>query len=308
MSSSTVAPATTVQERLILEPAGRRAAILDLIHSARNHIALSMFRCTDIKVLDKLAEALERGVRVELLLTQRAKGWEKKIRELGLYLESMGARVHRYGVPEVKYHAKYVIADGERAIVASLNLTRKCFEETADFLLLTSDPEVCASLERLFDHDVSKPGRPLPGDLSQRLLVGPEFARQRFIELIGGARRCIRIVDHRLKDPEMQALLATRRVEGIAIEHFGKGDLDGLRSHGKTMLIDGERAVIGSISLSTRGLNSRRELAILLTDAALVAQLSEFLDRCRKPAAPEPAAPEAPETIQDDEDDEEDHL
>ena len=34
--------------------------------------------------------------------------------------------------PVVKYHAKYLVADDGPAVVASLNLTRKCFERTCD--------------------------------------------------------------------------------------------------------------------------------------------------------------------------------
>ena len=89
-------------ERVILAPAERRPAILDAIAAAQSTIRLSMFRCTDFRVMDALAAARQRGVSVKLLLTQRAKGWEKKIRELGQYLESMGAEVHSYGLTGTK--------------------------------------------------------------------------------------------------------------------------------------------------------------------------------------------------------------
>ena len=46
----------------------------------------------------------------------------------------MGACVNGYGIAGVKYHAKYLVADGRRAIVTSLNLTAKCFETTAEFV------------------------------------------------------------------------------------------------------------------------------------------------------------------------------
>ena len=94
-----------------------------------------MFRCTDFKIMDALGEALSRGVAVELLLTQRAKGWEKKIRELGQYLESMGAHVQRYREPSIKYHAKYMVVDGSRALVTSMNLMKRHFEKTSDYVL-----------------------------------------------------------------------------------------------------------------------------------------------------------------------------
>ena len=267
-------------DRVVIEPAERRAAFLQLIQDARERIALSMFRCTDFRVMDGLAEALARGVRVDLLLTQRAKGWEKKIRDLGLYLESMGAAVHRYAVPGVKYHAKYLVADG-KAIVTSLNLTSKCFATSADFLLVTEDRDVISSLLRLFDHDVSSPGVPLPEALSDRLLVGPHNARARFSRLIQNVSERVQIVDHRIKDADMLALLATQEVNGRRVEIFGEGSMAPLRSHGKMMILDGKTAVIGSISLSPSSLDSGRELAIVTHDAECCSRLTAFLNGAR---------------------------
>jgi phosphatidylserine/phosphatidylglycerophosphate/cardiolipin synthase-like enzyme len=264
-------------ERVVVSVEQRRAAFLDAIDGARHRVALSMFRCTDFKVLDKLGEALERGVAVELLLTQRAKGWEKKIRELGKYLESMGARVHRYDLPNVKYHAKYMVVDGQTALVASLNLTRKCFEKTSDFVLITQDPQVVGSLGELFERDREAPGSAVPAQMSSRLIIGPESARARFRALIASARQSLKIVDHKITDPEMLALLAARQSEGVKVDVYAKGAFDGLKSHGKMMIVDGERAALGSISLSPPSLGGRREVAIVTEEPACVRILDDFL-------------------------------
>jgi cardiolipin synthase A/B len=256
----------------------RRPAIVAAIESARSKVRLSMFRCTDFKVLDKLAEALQRGVSVELLLTRRAKGWEKKIREIGAYLESMGAQVHRYAPPGIKYHAKYLVVDDTAALISSANLTLECFEKTSDFLVLTRDPAVVSSLTQLFEMDVASPGSALPSGLSQRLIIGPELSRTGFRRLIGGARRSLRIVDHRVKDPDMLALLRERERAGVEIQVFGKRSIPGLKSHGKMMIIDGTRAVLGSISLSPPGLGRRRELSVVIDDAGCVAAFDRFLE------------------------------
>lgn len=274
----------TDRDTVVIDPAQRRSSFIDLIEGAQHRLCLSMFRCTDFKIMDKLAEACTRGVRLELLLTQRAKGWEKKIRDLGLYLESMGAKVHRFGVPGVKYHAKYLLADDNRAIVTSLNLTPKCFDRTVDFLVITQNPAITSSLQQLFDHDVNSPGAPLPDGLSNRLVIGPDTARSQFLEMLRSARSSIRIVDHKICDAEMMALLATRESEGVQIEIYGKQAIPGLRSHGKMMLIDDRIAVIGSISLSPRSLKGRRELAVLIDDGDSIAQLTAFLEGARTKA------------------------
>ena len=130
----------TTQEHVVLSPGERRDTLLHLIRRARRRLLLTVFRCDDTKVQDELAEALERGVKVEILLTQHAKGWEKRLKGLRVFLESLGAVVHRYEGELAKYHAKYLVVDDSLAMLASLNFTHKCFTETCDFLLVTPDP------------------------------------------------------------------------------------------------------------------------------------------------------------------------
>src|SRR4029078_8350202 len=99
-------------------------------------------------------------------------------------LERTGADVSPYRDPVVKYHAKYIVADEGPAIVASLNFTRKCFSRTCDALVVTYDSAVVSSLLRVFASD--REGRPLPDNLSPRLIIGPELARRQFTGLIAG--------------------------------------------------------------------------------------------------------------------------
>src|SRR5829696_10471361 len=134
--------AAGVRERLVLDPAERKAALLGVIAAARRRLILSLFRCDDFSILDALAAALERGCEVEALLTKRAKGGKKRLKKLWGALEEMGAVVTRYADPVVKYHAKYLVADDKTAIVTTLNPTKKCFARTWDAVLITQDPSV----------------------------------------------------------------------------------------------------------------------------------------------------------------------
>src|SRR5688572_28086572 len=118
------------KERLVLDPAERKAALLSVIGAARRRLVLSLFRCGDFSILDALAAALERGCEVEAILTKRAKGGKKRLKNLWGALEEMGAVVTRYADLVVKYHAKYLVADGATAVITTLNPTRKCFTRT----------------------------------------------------------------------------------------------------------------------------------------------------------------------------------
>lgn len=258
----------------MLEPAERRAAMLRLIGAARRRLVLSLFRCDDAEVLDALAGALERGVAVHALLTMRAKGGRRRLRRLWDALEEMGARVSWYADPVVKYHAKYLVADDGPAMVTTLNPTRKCFTRTWDAVLVTHDEPVVRSLLHLFQADISGRGPTLGRRFSRRLIVGPERARTDVEALIRGARHSIRILDHKLSDPAILTLLRERRAAGVAVSVLGPLLAGPLQPHGKLMIVDESRALVGSLALSTLSLDRRREVALVVQDAAAVRRLN----------------------------------
>lgn len=293
---------------LILSPAERRDTLLHVIRGARKRLVLSLFRCDDEKILEELSEALERNVKVEALLTRRAKGWEKRLKDLHRSLEDLGAVVRRYegNGSQTKYHAKYLVADDGPALVGSLNFTSKCFRATCDFLLVTYDPGVVGGLQRLFESDCRVPSNGLPRGLSNRLIIGPEHARTRYTLLLENAKRTIRIIDHRVIDPAMIALLRAKRESGVTVEILGRDEIAGLRSHGKMLLVDDEVAVLGSVSLSPPSLNDRREVAVLVTEPVSVARLDEFFAKSFKNRIPGPPASLLDLEEDEDEEDEED--
>jgi len=265
-----------------------------------------MFRCDDFSIVDELSSAVKRGVEVRILITQRARGWKEKLKDLTALLRSLGADVMPYENAIVKYHAKYIVADDGPALVTSLNFTRKCFETTSDFMVFSDDPQVVSGLKALFTNDCAAAIAGALPEMPERLIIGPEQTRQRLTQIISGAESSIRIIDHRVTDPEMLELLASKRRQGLTVEVAGTGPMGGLISHGRMILIDQKTAIIGSIHLSSPSLDLRREVAIVVTDPNVVAELYDYFrhlaineeNLMNLGAAP----PESPE----DEDDEED--
>ena len=263
-----------VSDVVVTEPLVRRTAILDVIKTARRSIALSLFRCNDADVFDALAQATARGVQVEALITPRVKGGKEKIRKLWQRLEASGASVHAYSDPVVKYHAKYLVADDGPAIVASCNFTRKCFERTCDAVVVTHDPEVVAGLRALLAADIA--GRPLPASLTPRLIVGPERARRQVTTLIEQARSSVRVIDAKLSDPDVVMLLKARRAAGVNVQVLGAKRFGALKSHAKILLIDDRVAVVGALAIAAMSLDFRREVAIVLEEAAAVSEIDRL--------------------------------
>jgi phosphatidylserine/phosphatidylglycerophosphate/cardiolipin synthase-like enzyme len=262
-------------DRVVTAPAERRTAVIDVIRGARRQLALSLFRCDDEGIVTELERAVDRGVRVDVLVTGRAKG-KKKLRRLWDALDATGVTLHPYMDPVVKYHAKYLVADNGPAVVASLNLTRTCFSSTVDALVVTRDPAVVDGLQRI--HEADRDGRPLPAGLPERLIVGPERARQQFTALIDGAQSSIRLIDPKLSDPVLMKRLDERREEGIAIDIHGEKKLGGLKSHGKLMLIDNAIGVVGGLALAALSLDFRREVALTVTGKRAIADLAHVFE------------------------------
>jgi phosphatidylserine/phosphatidylglycerophosphate/cardiolipin synthase-like enzyme len=294
-------------DRLVLAPAARREAVLELIRSTQRTLLLSVFRCDDFKMLDELAATVKRGVRVRILITQRARGWREKLKDLTAVLRSFGAEVQPYDSPTMKYHAKYIIADDTRVLVTSLNFTRKCFETTCDFLVFSDDPEVASGLKNLFDADCTASPNGLAVPATQRLIIGPDDSRKRLIQLLSNATSSIRIVDHRVTDPEIVELLRQKRQQGVSVQVLGNGPMAGLICHGRMLLVDQKTAIIGSIHLSRPSLDLRREVAIVTEEPNVVSELYDYFQNLASDAANLMnlwATPPAPSLDEDDEEDE----
>jgi phosphatidylserine/phosphatidylglycerophosphate/cardiolipin synthase-like enzyme len=272
-----------MSDRLILTPSERKPAILDVIRGARHRIVLSLFRANDPDIFGEIAAAVARGVQVDILVTSNVKGTKTKVAELWERLKATGARLHPYGDPVVKYHAKYLVADDGPAIVASLNLTKKCLERTHDALVITDDPLVVDSLHRIFDADRQR--LPLPADVSPRLVIGPERARRQLTDLIEGARASIRLFDSKLSDPDLLRRLRACESAGLEVDAVRQKTIAGLKSHAKIVLIDGRVAVVGGLALTALSLEFRREVAILVDDPPAIAQIEELFSAARAAGA-----------------------
>jgi phosphatidylserine/phosphatidylglycerophosphate/cardiolipin synthase-like enzyme len=264
------------RERLVIAPHLRRRTILAAIRSAHTHLALSIFRCDDLAVLNALAAAARRGVHVQALMTARARAAGPQLNALHAWLAGHGIDVRRYG-GGMKYHAKFLVADGQLAVVTTLNYTARCLTRTCDFTLVSRDATVVSALAELFAADWALRLATFTPAQQDRLIVGPDHGpRERFAALVGEARWRLRIFDAKLSDPQIVARLGDRQRAGVAIETASRRDVRPLRRHGKLLVVDDAAAVIGSLSLSARALEHRRELAIVMREPRLVAELNAF--------------------------------
>ena len=209
-------------------------------------------------------------------MTAHARAAGRDLDALHAWLARHGVEVRRHG-GGMKYHAKYLVADEQLAVVTTFNCTARCFTRTCDFTLVSRDAAVVSGTERALCRGLGPAVRLLhdcaAGALDRRTDHGP---RERFAALVREAARRVRLLDAKLSDPEIVALLDERQRSGIRVETARRRDVRPLRRHGKLLIVDDTVAVLGSLALSARALDERRELAIVIREPRLVAELDAF--------------------------------
>jgi cardiolipin synthase len=167
--------------RLIWCVANARERIAEFIDSAKHSLWLQHERYQDPIVLERLVRAKMRGVDVRVMARPPHTLKEKKLPEGvgGLrILDDVGIKIHK--LRHLKLHAKLVMADGERAIVGSINLAPGSFDERRELAIEVDDDKIVHRFRHVIEHDW-KHSRPI--DLSDEALrrdlkeFGPEVIR-----------------------------------------------------------------------------------------------------------------------------------
>lgn len=84
------------------------------------------------------------------------------------------------------------------------------------------------------------------------------------------------MIDPKLSDPDLMALLDQRRAEGVRVHVHQDCRVGPMKAHGKIMLVDGTRAVVGSLALTALSIDFRREVAIQVTEPSAIADIQSL--------------------------------
>ena len=289
--------------KLLVQPEDRGATLVAAVRCARKSVDLMVFRSDRPDLRRALAEAVTRGVTVRTLIAHTNSEGSRGLRKLESDLLGAGVTVSRTADDLVRYHAKFMVIDRERAFIMGFNYTTLDMLRSRSFGVEVRNRRVVQELLTLFEADSTRqpymPGVP-------DLVVSPLNARDRLAAFIRAARRQLLIYDPKLSDPRMIALLLERVRAGVDVRvlgHVGKAGakitsarLAGRRLHVRAMIADGRRAFVGSQSLKRLELDKRREVGLIIRDRRIVGQLEAVFaeDWGRSAKAAEAVAPDQP--------------
>jgi phosphatidylserine/phosphatidylglycerophosphate/cardiolipin synthase-like enzyme len=131
-----------------------RDRVAAFIDAARHSLHVQNERYQDEVVIERLVRARTRGVKVHVMARPpHSLKKDKLVEGVGglRILDDVGIKVHK--VHGLKLHAKMMLADGERAIVGSINLAPGSFDHRRELAIEVHDDAVIARLESIVHRD-----------------------------------------------------------------------------------------------------------------------------------------------------------
>ena len=131
-----------------------RNRIAHFIDRAKDTLLLQNERYQDEVIIERLVRAAHRGVKIHVLARPAHSLKKGKLVEgvEGLrLLRDVGAKVHK--LKGLKLHAKMMLADGERAVIGSINLAPGSFDSRRELAIEVDDTHILKRLCHVADHD-----------------------------------------------------------------------------------------------------------------------------------------------------------
>jgi len=272
---------------LIVQPGDSFFPMVSAIDKAERSINLTVFRMDDPIIQKALVEAQQRRVRIRVLIASSARGWEAKNQKLLKDAKKAGIATKEPSGDKkrARYHYKVMTVDESVALIFTFNPTRENLHYTRDFGIELHDPGVASEINRLFDADWDDIS--FTPDPDSPLLISPFNSRKKMTALLASAEKSIHIVDAKVEDPAIVKLLVEKAKSGVEVRVLGDkkhssklpSAIDSratprFKLHAKSTIIDGTRAVIGSMNMRTESFDRRREVCILVDDAAVLKRLN----------------------------------
>jgi phosphatidylserine/phosphatidylglycerophosphate/cardiolipin synthase-like enzyme len=283
---------------LVVLPDDSAQPLLEAIAAATTSVRVKMFELSDPSATDALIEAHHRGVAVRVMVDPKR---TRRLREriaTRRRLQRAGVNVLASSPDFSATHEKSLVVDDDTAFVQTCNWEPEYFTHTRDYAVRTTNRDEVAEIIKCFEADWHRQ-RFQPSEPSS-LIWCPWNGRERFAHFIDRTKESLVVANDRFQDPPIvehivrarsrgvKVRVITRPVHSLSNRSLAGGvaalqimhdagvrihKLEHLKLHAKMMVADRHTAIVGSINISVGSFDKRRELAIEITDAAIVDRL-----------------------------------
>jgi cardiolipin synthase A/B len=300
-----------VSRTLVVLPDDSAKPILDAINGAQKSLRIKMFVFSDPQLLDAVLASRARGVKVQVMLNPARRSGEEDNENSRKILTTGGVDVLDSNPAYDVTHEKSMVVDDHTAFVKSLNWQTKNLTETRDYAVVTSHAHEVDEVIECFEADWNR--KEFLSRDGSHLIWCKGNGRDRIAAFIDGAKHSLFLQNERYQDPIIIEHLVRAQMRGVKVHvmsrppHTLKKEklIEGvgglrvmddvgvkihkmrhLKLHGKMLLADGLRAIVGSINLAPGSFDSRRELAIEVHDDEVVSRLHKVVQHDWKHSHP----------------------
>ena|SRR5579871_6630575 len=284
---------------LLILPDDTGKSIIDAIHAAKKSLNIKMFLFSDPELIHAVIAAKEKNILVRVMLNPERRSGEQENDATRKLLEAAGIEVKESNPEFGITHEKSMIIDDELAFINSMNWDTKNLTQTRDYAIITSHKNEVAEIAACFDADWNH--EKFESGESAELIWCPGNGRQRIAHFIDQAKHTLVVQNERFQDPLIIERLVRAAMRGVKVRIMARAPhtlkkekllegVEGLRIlddtgirvhkikhlHGKMLMADDCRAIVGSINFAPGSFDDRRELAIEVFDEDIIERLKKI--------------------------------
>ncbi len=291
---------------VFVEPNDGDRVITNAIAGAKKSVLVEMYLLTERKVISALEEAAQRGIDVRVMLEMHPYGsGSVSPRETLDRLQAAGVKAQGTNPAFALTHEKGMVIDGNTAYIMTANFTATAlgsssYTENREYGIIDTNGQDVQAVSAIFNADWN---RSSPQINDPNLVVSPVNSRSAFEALIKSARKTLLIEAEEMQDSAIEQAIVSAGRRGVQVQVIlpspsssssastGDSNSSGISTisqagvqvkedprlymHAKMMLVDGQRAFVGSENISTASLENNRELGILVSDQNVLSTLQQ---------------------------------
>ncbi len=282
---------------LYVEPADGVTPVTDAISHAHQSVWVEMYLLTNVNVINALEDASNQGLDVRVMLDPHPLGSSAiSVQQTLDKLKAAGIKTNTANPAFQFTHAKFMVIDNTTLFLMTANMTAAALGTTKkatnrEFLLYDTEAQDAQEAASIFTNDWN---RTTPALADANLIVSPVNARVKILALINSAKETLSIENEEMQDDQVEQALANAASRGVKVQvvlpapDSGEQDSNGagvtflkkanisvredtkLYIHAKIMIVDDQKAYVGSENFSSTSLDKNRELGMLVASASII--------------------------------------
>ncbi|MBV9021381.1 MAG: hypothetical protein JOZ71_11760 [Ktedonobacteraceae bacterium] len=294
--------------QVFVEPDAGESMITSAIANAKKSVWVEIYLLSDRNVIRALEEAANRGIDVRVMLEPHPFGGGPSPTRTLDQLQAAGIKAQPTSPSFALTHEKGMILDSQTAFIMTSNFTRAALGGSSggggvtnrEYDIIDSNPQDVQAVIAIFNADWNHTDAQFN---DSNLVVSPVNSRNAFTSLINSAHSTLLIEAEEMNDSGIEQAIASAAQRGVHVQVIlpapsgssadsnsqGIGAIKQggvqvredslLYMHAKIIVVDGQRAFVGSENISTQSLDKNRELGIIVSDSNVLTTLEQTFQR-----------------------------